>query len=250
MVKRFDGKTVVVTGGTTGIGLEAARAYLAEGAKVVVTGRSRGAAEAARKELGEGALVLESDTSKLEDLDALAREVGQRFAGVDVLFVNAGIAKFVPFEQSSPELFDEIFDINVRGAYFAVQKLAPLLRPGGSVVLNTSVVDEKGFAGTSIYAASKAALRSLARTLSTELLPRGIRVNAVAPGPISTPIYGKLGLDVATLSGMEEQFKALNPMKRFGRPEEVARAVLYLSSPEASYTTGAELAVDGGMMNL
>ncbi len=250
MTKRFDGKVVVVTGGTTGIGLETARAYLAEGAKVIVTGRSADAAEAARKELGSGALVLVSDTSNLADLDLLAGEVISRFGGLDVLFVNAGIAKFAPLELSTPELFDETFDINVRGAYFATQKLAPLLRSGGSIVLNTSVLDQKGFPGTSVYSASKAALRSLARSLSAELLPRGIRVNAVAPGPISTPIYGKFGFDASALSAFEEQTKSNNPMKRFGRSEEVAKAVLFLSSPEASYTTGAELLVDGGIANL
>jgi NAD(P)-dependent dehydrogenase (short-subunit alcohol dehydrogenase family) len=249
-MKRFDGKVAVITGGTTGIGLETAKLFLHEGAKVVVTGRSEPAIDAARKELGGGALVLRSDTASLGDLDALASNVRSQHGGLDVLFVNAGIAKFAPLEQSSVELFDETFGINVRGAFFAVQKLAPLIRQGGSVILNTSVVDVKGMAATSIYSASKAALRSLARTLSAELLPRGIRVNAVSPGPITTPIYGKLGFDAATLSGFEAQMVAMNPMKRFGRPEEVARAVLFFASSESSYVTGAELAVDGGFTNL
>lgn len=247
---RFDGKIVVVTGGTTGIGLATARAFLAEGAHVVVTGRSRGAVDAAQKELGPRATVLASDTSRLEDIDALAAHVAAAHRRVDAVFVNAGIAKFAPLEASTPELFDAIFDVNVRGAFFAIQKLAPLVVDGGSIVLNTSVVDEKGFPATSIYSASKAALRSFARTLSTELAPRKIRVNAVSPGPIATPIFGKLGLDTATLTDMEKQMTESNPMKRFGRAEEVARAVLFFASNDSSYTTGAELAVDGGLSNL
>ncbi|MBL8606938.1 MAG: SDR family oxidoreductase [Myxococcales bacterium] len=247
---RFDGKIVVITGGTTGIGLATARAFLGEGAQVVVTGRSRDTVDAAQKELGPSATVLVSDTSRLEDIDALAAHVARAHRRVDAVFVNAGIAKFAPLEASTPELFDAIFDVNVRGAYFAIQKLAPLVVDGGSIVLNTSVVDEMGFPATSIYAASKAALRSFARTLSAELAGRKIRVNAVSPGPIVTPIFGKLGLDAAALSDMERQMTESNPMKRFGRAEEVARAVLFFASAESSYTTGAELAVDGGLSNL
>lgn len=247
---RFDGKIVVITGGTTGIGLATARAFLGEGAQVVVTGRSRDTVDAAQKELGPGATALVSDTSRLEDIDALAAHVSRAHGRVDAVFVNAGIAKFAPLEASTPELFDAIFDINVRGAFFAIQKLAPLVVDGGSIVLNTSVVDELGFPATSIYAASKAALRSFARTLSAELGARKVRVNAVSPGPIVTPIFGKLGLDAATLTDMERQMTESNPMKRFGRAEEVARAVLFFASSESSYTTGAELAVDGGLSNL
>lgn len=247
---RFSGKVALVTGGTTGIGLATAQAFAQEGARVLVTGRSEGALAAAQSELGPGTLVAKSDTSSLEDLDALAAKVRAELGGIDVLFVNAGIAKFAPFEASSAALFDEIFDINVRGAFFAIQKLLPLLRSPGSIVLNTSVVDEKGFPNTSVYSASKAALRSLARTLSTELLPKGIRVNAVSPGPITTPILAKGGMDADGRAGFAKFVEETNPMKRFGRPEEVARAVLFLASEEASFTSGAELTVDGGVAHL
>jgi NAD(P)-dependent dehydrogenase (short-subunit alcohol dehydrogenase family) len=249
-MSRFQGKVALVTGGTTGIGFATARAFLQEGARVVVTGRSQSAVDAAQKELGPSALALRSDTANVAHLEALASQVKASYGKLDVLFVNAGIAKFGPLEAVTPDTFDEIFGINIRGAYFAVQKLAPLMGEGGSIVLNTSVVDEKGFPGTSVYSASKAALRSLARTLSAELLPRGIRVNAVSPGPIHTPIYGKLGFDGPGLQGFETQMAEMNPMKRFGRPEEVARAVLFVASAEASYIAGAELAVDGGVSNL
>lgn len=247
---RFTGKTALITGGTTGIGFATAKAFLTEGARVVVTGRTRAALDAAKAELGSGALVLQSDTASLTDLDAVAKTVKAELGGIDILFVNAGVAKFAPLEASSADFYDEIFNINVRGAFFAIQKLVPLLRAPGSIVLNTSVVDEKGFPGTSVYSASKAALRSFARTLSSELLPRGIRVNAVSPGPVHTPIYEKLGLDAEGQVAFEKQMTELNPMKRFGRADEVARAVLFFASEESSYTAGAELAVDGGFSNL
>jgi NAD(P)-dependent dehydrogenase (short-subunit alcohol dehydrogenase family) len=247
---RFDGKVALITGGTTGIGFSAARAFQAEGAQVIVTGRSEGALEAARAELGSRAWVVKSDTASLSELDALAAEVKNRFGHLDTLFVNAGIARFASLEESTPELFDEIFDINVRGAFFATQKLSPLLRSPGSIVLTTSVVDEKGFANSSIYSASKAALRSLARTFSTELLPKGIRVNAVSPGPIATPIFAKTGMDAAGMEAFERWAVELVPMKRLGRSEEVARAVLFLASEEASFINGEELAVDGGLSHV
>lgn len=249
-MKRFTNKIALVTGGTTGIGLATAKALIAEGARVVVTGRNADALASAQKDLGASALVVKSDTANLADLDALAKQVEATHGGIDVLFVNAGIAKFAPLDASSPAFFDEIFGINVRGAFFAVQKLSPLVRSGGAVIFNTSVVDEKGLPGTSVYAASKAALRSFTRTLAAELLPRNIRVNAISPGPITTPIYGKLGFDAAGQAGFEKQMAESNPMKRFGQADEVARAVLFFASSDSSYTTGAELAVDGGFTNL
>ncbi|MCU0655860.1 MAG: SDR family oxidoreductase [Polyangiaceae bacterium] len=243
------GKTAVITGGTTGIGLAAAKALLAGGAKVLVTGRNEATLGAARAELGAGAIVVKSDTANLADIDALAERVRGELGQVDFVFVNAGIAVFSPLEQVTEGFYDQLFAVNTRGAFFTVQKLAPLVRQGGSFVLNTSVVDEKGMPGTSVYAATKAALRSMARTLSAELLPRGIRVNAVSPGPITTPIYGKLGLPPEAQAGFQQQMTESNPMKRFGRPEEVARAALFLAF-EATYTTGAELPVDGGLTQL
>lgn len=249
-MNRFTNKVALITGGTTGIGLATAQALIAEGAKVVVTGRNADSLAAAQKLLGPSALVVKSDTAHLADLDALTAKVKAAHGALDVLFVNAGVAKFAPLEASTPELFDEIFGINVRGAYFAIQKLTPLIRDGGSIVLNTSVVDEKGFPGASVYSASKAALRSFARTLAAELVPRRIRVNAVSPGPVATPIYDKLGLDPEGRAAFEQQMTSLNPMKRFGTSDEVARAVLFFASSDSTYTTGAELAVDGGFSNL
>ncbi len=249
-MSRFTGKTAVITGGTSGIGLATAKAFLQEGARVLVTGRDEKGLEAARLELGKDAIVLRSDSGKLSDLGPLAEAVKSQLGGLDVLFINAGIAKFAPAEASSEELWDETFAINTKGAFFTVQKLTPLLRPGGAVVLNTSVVSVKGFQDSAIYAASKAALRSLARTLAAELIGKGIRVNAVSPGPIATPIYGKLGLTKEQAEGFAVQMAASNPMKRFGTAEEVARAVLFLASPEASYTIGVDLAVDGGLASL
>jgi NAD(P)-dependent dehydrogenase (short-subunit alcohol dehydrogenase family) len=246
---RHTGKTAVITGGTSGIGLATAKRLLDEGARVIITGRNPKAIEVARAELGDRAIVVASDTSSLADIDVLAAKVKEAFGTIDLLFVNAGIAKFVPFEGITAELYDETQAINTRGAFFTVQRLAPLLGVGSSVVLNTSVVDEKGLANTSMYAASKAALRSLARTLSTELLPKGVRVNAVSPGPIVTPIYDKMGIAGEARTAFEEQIRGLNPMKRFGDVDEVAKAVLFLGF-DATFTTGAELPVDGGMGQL
>jgi NAD(P)-dependent dehydrogenase (short-subunit alcohol dehydrogenase family) len=246
---RFAGKTALITGGTTGIGLATAQLLKAEGARVAITGRGGASLAEAKRTLGDDVLAIASDTSKVADVEALAAKVGATFGGLDLVFVNAGIAKFSPLEGANEALFDETFGVNVRGAFFTAQKLAPLVRAGGSIVLNTSVVAQKGLANTSIYSASKAALRSFARTLAAELLPRGVRVNAIAPGPISTPILDKLGLGVEEKAGFEAQMRENNPMKRFGTPDEVARAVLYLAA-DATYTTGFELLVDGGLSQL
>lgn len=245
---KYEGKVAVVTGGSTGIGLAAARILVSEGATVVITARNAAALDAATKELGPKAHGMVSDASKLKDIDALAAKVAT-LGKLDFLFVNAGIAKFLPLENVAEDFYDETMAINTKGAYFTVQKLAPHLRSGGSVVVNTSVVDEKGMPSTSVYAASKAALRSFARTLAAELVGRGIRVNAVSPGPITTPIYGKLGFPPEAQAGFEAQMRDGNPMKRFGTGEEVAKAALFLAF-DATYTTGAELPVDGGLTQL
>jgi NAD(P)-dependent dehydrogenase (short-subunit alcohol dehydrogenase family) len=246
---KYTGKTAVVTGGSTGIGFATAKLLIQEGAKVVFTARNADAIQVAQKELGPHAHGVVSDTAKLSDIDALT-VVAKGFLGhVDLLFINAGIAKFLPFDQVTENFFDETIGINTKGAFFTVQKFAPLMTKNSSVVLNTSITDEKGMATTSVYSASKAALRSLARTLSAELLPKGIRVNAVSPGPITTPIYGKLGLAAGALEGFQAHMAETNPMKRFGNSEEVARAALFLAF-DATYTTGAELPVDGGLTQL
>jgi NAD(P)-dependent dehydrogenase (short-subunit alcohol dehydrogenase family) len=249
MAGKLENKVAVVTGGTTGIGLATAKLYRAEGAEVVVTGRDPATLARAREEL-QGSLVIAADQSSLADIDKLVGEVKKRHDKIDVLFVNAGIAQFRPFSDVDEAFFDKIIDVNLKGAFFTVQRFAPILRDGASVVLNTSVVDEKGLANTAVYSASKAGLRSLARTLSTELLPRKIRVNAVSPGPIKTPIIGKLGLDQASLSAIEDQFASMVPMKRVGDAEEVARVALFLASSDSSFVLGSEIAVDGGLSQL
>lgn len=249
-MKKLQDKRVLVTGGTTGIGLATAKLLHAEGARVMVTGRNEETLEAARRELPSDVHVVKSDAGSLADAESLATTVAEKLGGLDVAFLNAGVARFAPIETVSDIDWDETFAINVKGPYFLAQKLLPLLGSGASLVLNTSVVDVKGFPSTSVYSASKAALRSVVRTFAAELAPRGIRVNAVSPGPITTPIYGKLGFDAETQAGFQKEMAERNPMKRFGSPEEVARAVLFLASTDSSYITGADLAVDGGVTQL
>lgn len=245
----YDGKTVVITGGTSGIGLATAKLLTGEGARVLVTGRTEKTLDAARAELGEGATVLNSDAASLEDIDALAQTVKEAFGSLDVLFVNAGYGRFVPFEQMDEAVYDEMFSLNAKGPYFTVQKLMPLMPQGSAIVLTTSVANEMGFPMVSAYSAAKAALRSLARTLAVELMPRGIRVNAVSPGPITTSSLTRVGMPAEAISQFEAQMRESNPMKRFGQSEEVAKAVAFLAF-EATYTTGAEFPVDGGASQL
>src|SRR5229473_4458341 len=215
-MKRLEGKVAVVTGGNSGIGLAAAKR-------------------------------LQEEVSKLADIDKLYAEVSKKLGKIDVLFVNAGVAKFAPFAETSESLYDEQFDINAKGAYFTIQKAIPFLNDGASIILNTSVVDDLGSPNTSAYAATKAALRSFARTAAAELVGRGIRVNTVAPGPIVTPIFGRTGLPQEAIDDFAKGVLTKVPMKRFGQPEEVAGAVAFLASQDASYITGVEINVDGGM---
>jgi NAD(P)-dependent dehydrogenase (short-subunit alcohol dehydrogenase family) len=243
---RYEGKTAVITGGTTGIGFSTAKLLVSEGAKVVVTGRTAATVEAAERELGARARAIAADTAKLPDIDRVVDLAKSHLGHVDFLFVNAGIARFAPFDLVDERLWDEQHDINVRGAFFAVQRLVPLVPQGGSIVLDASIVAVKGFPSTSAYSASKAALRSLGRTLAVELLPRGIRVNVVSPGPVTTPIFDKSNVPPEARAEMSEQLRQAVPMKRFGLPEEVARAALFLAF-EATFTTGADLPVDGGI---
>lgn len=242
---QYNGKQVVVIGGTSGIGLTTAKMLLEGGARVLVTGRSQGGLEFARKELGEGALVVASDAGSLTDIDALAARVKDAFESVDLLFVNAGIGVFAPFEHTTEAMYDDVFNVNTKGAFFAVQKLAPLINRGGSVVLTTAISNMKGMPMLAASGATKAALRSFARTFAVELAPRGIRVNAVSPGPIDTPTWDKSFSDKATVAHITGQMSEANPMKRMGKMEEVAKAVLFLAF-DATYTTGAEIPVDGG----
>lgn len=243
---RLKGKVAVVTGGNSGIGLATARRFQEEGAKVVIAGRSRKTLDEAVKSIGNGIVAVQADVSKLEDVDKLYAEVGKKYGKIDVLFVNAGVAKFAPLAETTESTYDEQFDINIKGAYFTIQKALPLLNDGASIILNTSVADIKGTANTSAYSATKAALRSLARTAAAELADRGIRVNTVAPGPIVTPIFGRTGLPQEAIDEFAKDVVSKVPLKRFGQPEEVAGAVAFLASQDASYITGVELNVDGG----
>jgi len=237
----------VVTGGNSGIGLATAKRFRDEGAKVVISGRDQNTLDEAVKAIGGDVVAVRSDVSKLADLDKLYKLVAEKFGKIDVLFANAGIAKFAPVTESSEALFDETFDVNVKGVYFAIQKALPLLNDGASIIINSSVVNETGAAGASVYAATKAAVRSFARTMTTELVDRHIRVNVVSPGPIQTPIFGRTGLTKEQVDGFTRDIVNKVPMKRFGKPEEVADTVLFLATPESSYITGVDINVDGGM---
>jgi NAD(P)-dependent dehydrogenase (short-subunit alcohol dehydrogenase family) len=246
-MKRLEGKVAVVTGGNSGIGLATAKRLQEEGAKVAIAGRSRKTLDDAVRAIGNGVVAVQADVAKLTDVDKLYAEVSKKLGKIDVLFVNAGVAKFAPLSETSEDGYDEVFNINIKGAYFTIQKALPFLNDGASIILNTSVVDSKGFEGASAYSATKAALRSLARTAAAELVGRGIRVNAVAPGPIVTPIIERTGLPKEAIDQFEKETVAKVPMKRFGQPEEVAGAVAFLASQDASYITGVEINVDGGL---
>jgi NAD(P)-dependent dehydrogenase (short-subunit alcohol dehydrogenase family) len=246
---RYETKRAVIIGGTSGMGLATAKMLLDGGARVLVTGRSEAGLESARETLGKGAVVVSSDARSLTDIDALASRVKAEFDTLDLLFVNAGLGLFAPLEDTTEAMYDEMFNLNAKGPFFAVQKLAPLMNRGGAVVLTTSIANVKGMPSLGAYGAAKAALRSFARVLAAELLPRGIRVNAVSPGPIDTPIVGKAFPDKDVAAHVTEQMREANPMKRFGTSEEIAKAVLFLAF-DATFTTGAELPVDGGWSQL
>src|SRR5256714_7651468 len=216
-------------------------------ARVAIAGRSRKTLDEAVKTIGNGVVAVQADVAKLTDVDKLYAEVSQKLGKIDVLFVNAGVAKFPSLAETSESVYDELFDINMKGAYFTIQKALPFLNDGASIILNTSVAGSKGFAGASAYSATKAAMRSLARTTAAELVGRGIRVNTVAPGPIVTPILGRNGLPKEAVDEFAKEVVAKVPMKRFGQPEEVAGAVAFLASQDASHITGVGVKIDGGM---
>jgi NAD(P)-dependent dehydrogenase (short-subunit alcohol dehydrogenase family) len=249
-MNRFKGKTALITGGTTGIGLATAKLFINEGARVIVTGRAAATIKTAQADLGDNAIVVRSDATSLPDMDALAKTVKETFGKLDVLFVNAGYGRFIPFESVTEEVYDEMLNLNAKGPYFIAQKLVPLMPEGSSVVFTTSMANVKAVAPLSAYSAAKAALRSITRSLASELLPRGIRVNAVSPGPIeSTDILQKVGMPKEAADKAYVEMAQSVPMKRLGRPEEIAKAVAFLAI-DATYTTGIELPVDGGWSQL
>lgn len=243
----YDGRNVVVIGGSSGLGLAAAQLFAERGARVMVTGRTAETLEAADRSLGERGLAVRSDVSSLPQIDALAERVRTEFGTIHALLVNAGNGSYDPFDGVTEEAWDEVFASNTKGPFFAVQRLAPLLADGAGVVLTTSIANQTGWDSLTVYSASKAALRSMARTLGRELLPRNIRVNAISPGPIDT---GKLDKEVPERAEqLKADFTASNPMQRFGRPDEFARAAAFLAF-DATFTVGVELVVDGGESQL
>ncbi|MEP6740016.1 MAG: SDR family oxidoreductase [Caldimonas sp.] len=249
MTKRFEGKVALVTGGNSGIGLAVARGLVAEGARVVVSGRNAKTVAAAVAELGDAALGVTADVSRLAEIDRLIAAT-KEFAGghLDIVFPNAGIATFGPLAATTEAQWDELMNANLKGVYFTVQRALALMGEGGAIVLNASVAAGKGNPTGSLYGASKAGVRSLGRTLAAELVTRGIRVNVVSPGPIETPLFGRIdGMTSESVGTMKVAWTDRNPMKRFGTPDEVAAAVLFLASSEASFITGVDLLVDGGL---
>src|SRR3989441_8145985 len=250
MSGRFTDKVAVVTGGNSGIGLATAKAFAREGAKVAITGRSDATLKAAQKELGAGVLVIKADMSRVPEITAAMDRIKERFGRIDALFVNAGIGRFVPFEAVTEEFFDETMATNLKGAFFTIQKAVPLLSEGAAVVLNASINAHMGIPNSSVYGASKAAVVNLAKTLSADLLQRGVRVNVVSPGPVATPILDRMGLSEEQTRQTKEWITQQVPLKRFGHPDEIAAAVLYLSSSESAFVVGTELVVDGGMIGI
>jgi NAD(P)-dependent dehydrogenase (short-subunit alcohol dehydrogenase family) len=244
-MRTLQNKVAVITGGNSGIGFATAKELARLGAKVIITGRNQAAvAEAARELDVEG---LASDQGDLAAIEALVDGLRTRVDGVDILFINAGVAAFSPIAGATEAHFDQIMDVNFKGAFFTLSKFIPLLREGAAVTFLSSVNATSGMAGTAVYAASKAAMHSLVKVAATELAPRGIRVNAVSPGPIDTPLFGKTGLDEAALQGFAAAMQHRIPLKRFGTSDEVAKLVVFLSGSEAGFITGAEYVIDGGV---
>ena len=246
-MSRLKGKVAVVTGGNSGIGLASAQRLQQEGARVAISGRSQKTLDEASKILGKDALVIQADVSKLPEIDKFFSAVSAKFGKIDVLFVNAGVAKFKPFAAFTEAEYDELFDINAKGAFFTVQKALPHLNDGASIILNTSVAGHIGNATGVAYGATKAAMRSFVRSMAADLAPRNIRVNAVAPGPIATPIFDRIGLPKEQVDQAVQGFIERVPLKRIGKPEEVAAAVAFLASSDSSFMTGTETNVGGGV---
>ncbi|SHF24971.1 NAD(P)-dependent dehydrogenase, short-chain alcohol dehydrogenase family [Kaistia soli DSM 19436] len=246
-MNRLSGKTALITGGTSGIGLVTAQRFIEEGARVAVTGSSHKGIDAARATLGEDVIIIQSDAGNVADQGELARQLGDAFGTLDIAFLNAGVADLRPIEAWDEAGFDRSLAVDLKGPYFLVQALLPILANPASIVLSGSINAHLGMPTTSIYAAAKAGMVSLARTLSGELIGRGVRVNVVSPGPIDTPLNNKLGLDEAASKERAKAVVAMVPSGRFGTPLEVANAVLFLASDEARFVVGSELIIDGGL---
>jgi NAD(P)-dependent dehydrogenase (short-subunit alcohol dehydrogenase family) len=245
-MNRLKGKRTLITGGTSGIGLETARMFIAEGARVAVTGSNPATIKVAQREFGHSVLAIRADAGDVSAQQGIVDEVGKAFGGLDAVFLNAGIAEFRPLEQWTEEAFDRSIAVNLKGPLFLVQALLPILANPASIILNTSINARIGMPNSTVYAATKAGMVSLARTLSGELIQRGIRVNAISPGPVQTPMHDHAGLVGVALDALVAQI----PLGRRGQPSEVASAVVFLASDEGAFTVGSEFVIDGGMSNL
>lgn len=244
---RLKGKTALITGGSSGIGLATARLFRAEGAQLAVTGRDPQKLAATQEDLGVDALVIQSEAGSLTEIEALMEQVKKRFGQLDILFLNAAVASPAPLEMVSEAQFDEIMNVNFKGVFFTIQKALPLLSRNASIIVTTSITNQLGSPNFSVYAASKAALRSFVKSMGLELIGRGIRINAISPGPIDTPIFDRFGLPSEAVKAIKGEIEHKSPIKRFGTPEEVAKVALFLASDDSSYIVGEEIVVDGGI---
>jgi len=245
-MKKLENKVAVVTGGNSGIGLAAAKLFAQHGAKVAITGRNEATVDEAVNSIGHESIGLVSDVADIKNIDAAYKKVADAFGKIDVLVVNAGVAIFTPLADFTEEMFDTTSDINFKGAFFSVQRALPYLNDGASIIITSSGVSNKALATASAYAATKAAVTSLARGLSAELLDRKIRVNVLSPGPIDTPIFGRNGATVEEIDGMKAYMADITPIKRMGNVEEIAEGFLYLASDDSSFMVGGDLVLDGG----
>jgi NAD(P)-dependent dehydrogenase (short-subunit alcohol dehydrogenase family) len=250
MTKKLEGKIALVTGGTSGIGFATAKRFVSEGAKVIITGRRKEVLDGAVKDLGTQVIGIQADSGKLDDLDRLYAEIKGKYGRLDVIFANAGGGEFATIDQASEAHFDKTFNSNVKGVFFTVQKALPLMKDGGTIVLNASIVSAKGIPAFGVYSATKAAVRSFARTWTNELKDRKIRVNVVSPGPIDTPGVDGLVGDPEQAKQLKAGFMSQVPLGRIGQPDEIAKAVVFLASDDSSFVAGIELFVDGGMIQV
>lgn len=250
MARRLEGKTAVITGGTTGLGFEMAKSYIAEGARVLITGRTQEKIDRAVQELGQNAQGIAGDASKVTDLEKLGKRAKELFGHVDILIANAGSGIFAPLLEVSEETFDKQFDLNVKGVFFTVQKILPLMKKGGSIILIASAVNAKGGSEASLYFATKATVRSFARSMAAELGEKGIRVNSLSPGIIPTQFFNNSNLGESGFNEFEKEMKGKIPLGRVGTPLEIAHPAVFLGSDESSYMTAADIVVDGGWMNV
>lgn len=249
-MQKLKNKVAVITGGGSGIGLATAKRFITEGAKVAITGRSQKTLDKALKELGDAALAIQGDVSNLNDLVRIYKSVESKLGKIDILVVNAGVYVIGPLAEFTEEMFDKVSGINFKGAFFSVQKALPVLNNGASIVLISSVVNQKGIPNHAAYAATKAAVRSLARSFSAELLDRKIRVNTITPGPIDTPVFDSVTGSAEESKAMAEAMGNFTPLKRLGSPDEIASAATYLASDESAFMLGTEMLLDGGLRDL